>query len=276
MPESYTDVLTAAINDIIEHGFDSQDRIAYWQERLRRAAEEGLNSTAQMDRDMRASLGQLYDRLIGRGQVVRYHPGVARFTIDRLAPELRAALNRRILGAADLIKLNRAEAIRKTLQRFSGWATSVPVGGAAEPDRRDIKRVVRKSLAGLPYEERRLATDQGHKLTSSLNAVIAEGGDAIAGVWHSHWRQSGYQFRPDHKERDEQVYLIRGNWAQSEGLVKPGSAGYTNQITQPGEEVFCRCFYAYVYHLRQLPDDMLTEKGRQALAEAKAKAMAMA
>lgn len=276
MPESYTEVLTAAINDIIEHGFDSQDRIAYWQERLRRAAEEGLNSTAQMDRDMRASLGQLYDRLIGRGQVVRYHPGVARFTIDRLAPELRAALNRRILAAADLIKLNREEAIRKTLQRFSGWATSVPLGGAAESDRRDIKRVVRKSLAGLPYEERRLATDQGHKLTSSLNAVIAEGGDAIAGVWHSHWRQSGYQFRPDHKERDEQVYLIRGNWAQSEGLVKPGSAGYTDQITQPGEEVFCRCFYAYVYHLRQLPDDMLTEKGRQALAEAKAKAMAMA
>lgn len=276
MPESYTDVLTAAINDIIEHGFDSQDRIAYWQERLRRAAEEGLNSTAQMDRDMRASLGQLYDRLIGRGQVVRYHPGVARFTIDRLAPELRAALNRRILAAADLIKLNREEAIRKTLQRFAGWATSVPVGGAAEPDRRDIKRVVRKSLAGLPYEERRLATDQGHKLTSSLNAVIAEGGDAIAGVWHSHWRQAGYQFRRDHKERDEQVYLIRGNWAQSEGLVKPGSAGYTDQITQPGEEVFCRCFYAYVYHLRQLPDDMLTEKGRQAFAEAKAKAMAMA
>lgn len=276
MPESYTDVLTAAINDIIEHGFDSQDRIAYWQERLKKAAEEGLASTAQMERDMRASLGQLYERLIGRGQAVKHHPGVARFTIERLAPELRAALNRRILASADLIKLNREEAIGKTLRRFSGWATSVPAGGAAEPDRRDIKRAVRKSLAGLPYEERRLAIDQGHKLTSSLNAVIAEGGDAIAGVWHSHWRQSGYQFRPDHKERDEQVYLIRGNWAQSEGLVKPGSAGYTNQITQPGEEVFCRCFYAYVYHLRQLPDDMLTEKGRQALAEAKAKAMAMA
>lgn len=268
MPESYTEVLTAAINDIIEHGFDSQDRIAYWQERLRRAAEEGLNSTAQMDRDMRASLGQLYDRLIGRGQVVRYHPGVARFTIDRLAPELRAALNRRILAAADLIKLNREEAIRKTLQRFSGWATSVPVGGAAEPDRRDIKRVVRKSLAGLPYEERRLATDQGHKLTSSLNAVIAEGGDAIAGRWR-HVHQRGYDGRPEHIARDGRVFLVRGSWAVEGGFVKAGADGYTDKIDQPAELPYCRCSWMHLYNLRQLPDELLTQHGKEKLVSSR-------
>ena len=61
------------------------------------------------------------------------------------------------------------------------------------------------------------------------------------------------------------MYLIRGSWAQEKGLVKPGPVGYTDQITAPGEEVFCRCSLVYIYSIRALPDDMLTAAGRAAL-----------
>ena len=51
------------------------------------------------------------------------------------------------------------------------------------------------------------------------------------------------------------------------GLMKAGPAGYTDEIDKPGERVFCRCYYQFVYMLASLPDDMLTEKGREYLAQ---------
>ena len=45
---SYYEVLTAAIADLTRHGFDSAERLAYWQARLREAAEKSLGSAARM------------------------------------------------------------------------------------------------------------------------------------------------------------------------------------------------------------------------------------
>jgi hypothetical protein len=51
------------------------------------------------------------------------------------------------------------------------------------------------------------------------------------------------------------------------GLMNKG-AGYTDEMTKPGEEVFCRCAMQFVYALRDLPPEMLTHKGETALATA--------
>jgi hypothetical protein len=134
---------------------------------------------------------------------------------------------------------------------------------------------VRKSLAQLPFEQRRVLIDQGHKLTSSINDVVARDGGAIAAIWHSHWRQQNYNYRPDHRDRDLRTYLVRGSWAQKGGLVVPGDPGYTDDITQPAEEPFCRCYWQYLYSLRQLPIEMLTKKGQLELQRAKAIVAAM-
>jgi hypothetical protein len=37
--------------------------------------------------------------------------------------------------------------------------------------------------------------------------------------------------------------------------------GYTDEIEQPGEFVYCRCYYQWIYALRDLPRDMLTQRG---------------
>ncbi len=108
--------------------------------------------------------------------------------------------------------------------------------------------------------------DQGHKFVSALNDIVAVEGGAIAGKWRSHWKQAGYDYRPDHKERDEKYYAIRGNWALEKGLMNKGE-GYTDDITQPGQEIFCRCAYVYIYSLQKLPEDMLTKKGKELLAK---------
>ena len=134
-------------------------------------------------------------------------------------------------------------------------------------DKNDTKTGIRKSLAQLPFEERRVLIDQGHKLSASLSEILALEGGAIAGEWHSQWRRAGYNYREDHKERDMQVYTIRNNWAMQKGLMKAGPCGYTDDITAAGEEVFCRCSIRYLYNIRDLPETMLTAKGAAALKE---------
>ena len=220
------------------------ERIERWTRELRLAAERSLISAASLEQQLRDGLAAIYRKMVDRGGVIRYVPGVERFTLDKIKPQLRNELDRRILASANLIKLNRAQAIDKTLQRFQGWSTSIPKGGVSEESKREVKANVRKSLASLPFEERRLATDQGHKLIAAISDIVAADGGAIAAYWVSHYTQPGYAFRPDHKERDHrqndgQPFLIRDSWAARAGYVKKGKLGYVDEVTQPAQEPFC-------------------------------------
>lgn len=268
MAESYFDVITQAINDIAAHGYDNAERVAYWTERIRRAAESSMLSADKMEEMLRDLLTTMYQKMVDKGEIAKFHAGVSRFTIERLKPHLRAELDRRILASANLIKLNRKQAIDKTLQRFQGWSTSIPSGGSEAINRRETKDDFRKALRNLPFEERRVLIDQGHKLRASLSDILAKDGNAIAMIWRSHWREPGYNYREDHKERDKHVYTIRGNWALENGLMKAGSDGYYDDITAVAEEPFCRCWAVWIYTLRDLPRDMLTKKGAEVLAAA--------
>ena len=268
---SYFEVVTAAVGDMVEHGFDTPERLLYWQRRLREAAEASTASDETVLGWLRAGLGAVYRRYVDRGAISRFHFGLDRFTLERIKPHLRSELDRRILAAADLIRLNKAQRVEETLRRFSGWGTSLPRGGAEDTTKkRKQKAEITKPLRQLPYEHRRVLIDQGHKLVSSVNEVVATDGGAIAAEWHSNWREVGYDYRPDHKRRDGVVYLVRGSWAEKQGFVAKAGHLYTDEVTRPAEEPFCRCRYRYIYNLRHLPKECLTKKGAAALERAQA------
>lgn len=272
---TFFETVTAAIRDFEENGFDSVERLQYWTDQIRRAAIESLTPESVLNEELARALGGIYKRMIDEGQIIKKHAGVPQFTIDRLKPKLRNELDRRMMVSRSLIKLNREAMVEKTTQRFAGWASSIPAGGSRAVETKDVKENIRKALTSLPFEERRCVIDQSAKFVSSLNDIIATDGGAIAARWHSQFRRAGYNFRPDHKERDGRVYAIRGNWAIDKGLMKVGPAGYTDQITQPAEEVYCSCSYGYLYNIRDLPDDMITQKGKDELAAVRAKIAAM-
>ena len=266
----FNDVVSDAIADILEYGFDSMERVERWQERLKRAAQATLLPEHDLNDMLNEGLSQIYEKLVDSGQLVRRNEGVSLFTIDKVKPELRKLLDSRIMASADLIKRNRQQSIDKTLARFSGWATSIPPGGTAQAKKKDVKENIGKALRSLPFEERRVLIDQGHKLTASINEVVAIGGNAIAARWRSNWKQPGYDYRDDHKERDGHVYLLRDTWASKAGLVKAGNNGYYDKITKAGEEPFCRCYIVWIFSLRDLPPDMLTAKGKSELDRVRA------
>lgn len=269
--KSFYETLTEAVADFTTHGFDSQERLEFWLRQIRLSAEQSFRPFSFMQNRMRAAFQAIFTKMVEKRGILKYHQGVSLFTLERVAPRMRAELDRRILASANLIKLNRQAAIEKTLQRFSGWSTSIPSGGSKVTDKGETKVEIRKALRQLPFEERRVAIDQGHKFVSELNDILANDGGAIAAEWHSNWRQFGYKYRKDHKERDQRIYMIRNNWAQQKGFVKPGSVGYVDEITKPGEEVFCRCSYRYIYNLRDLPPEMLTAKGAEQLKQVRIK-----
>jgi hypothetical protein len=265
---TFSETVNEAIREFSEKGFQSEIDLQEWMQKLRQAAEADMTPRWRMEEMLAQAMRAIYDRLVERAGMLTSHPGASRFTLSQVKPKLRDDLNRRILASAQLIRLNRNEVIEKTLRRFAGWATSIPKGGSSE-GRREPVEDIKKALRGLPFVERRVLVDQGAKLNSSISATLAMDGGAIAAKWHSHWRQANYDYREDHKERDGKVYLVRGSWAHKAGLVKRGDVGYSDEVTQPAEEVYCRCRWIYLYHLRQLPDSMITDRGRVALRAAK-------
>jgi len=262
---TFFEVLTEAINDIMEFGFDSKARIEKWVERIRIAANKDLLSEPQMQQAMEKALKQAFSRMVIKGGLINKY--VSKYDVERLKPQLRSELDRRIMASANLIKFNREKNINEVLQRFEGWATSIPKGGSTAVDKVKEKQNIKKSLGKMPFEQRRVVIDQTHKLVSNINDIVAVDNGAIAARWHSHWRQANYNYRKDHKERDDKIYVIRGNWASNKGYIKAIN-GYTDDITSPGEEVYCRCNYVYLYNLRQV-QDLLTKKGEVALQSSK-------
>lgn len=266
---TFYEVITAAVNDLIQNGFDSLDRVEFWITRIRSAASRGMVAPAILERHLNETMRSIYRAKIERGGILKQHPGVSRFTLDKVAPRLRSELDRRIMASASLIKLNREKAVSDTIQRFQGWATSIPAGGSDAVDRGETKTEIRKALASLPYRERLVANDQGHKFVANLNNILATDAGALAARWHSHAGEAGYNARPSHAARADRVYLIRDCWAQERGFVKAGPAGYYDEVTAAGEEVNCRCWITYLYALRRLPADMLTARGAEELDRVK-------
>lgn len=260
-------ILTEAVNDIIENGYDSEERIRMWMERIYKAAIDELIPESQIQQELEKSLKSAFYRLVTKGGLIKGN--ISKFDVDKLRPKLQAELNRRIVTSANLIKLNREESINVILRRFEGWATSIPAGGSKVVDRVEQKNNIRKSLGKMNFERRRVIIDQTHKLISNINDIVAVNNGAIAGKWHSHWKQLNYNYRKDHKERDEKIYVIRGSWADQQGFLSHPD-GYTDEITQPGEEVYCRCNYVYLYNLKQCKN-ILTKKGEMALQSIKIK-----
>lgn len=272
--QSFYSVVSEAIRHFEQNGFTSAEDLAMWTERIRKAAIDSLTPESVLNEELQRSLGGIYKRLIDDGQILKTHQGVGKFTIERLKPKLRVELDRRLAVSRSLIKLNREQAVEKAIQRMTGWASSIPAGGSRAVDVKDTKDHIRKALTSLPFEERRCVIDQSAKFVASLNEIVAVDGGAIAMRWHIR-RSPGYHNRPDHKERDGKIYLLRSSWAKEKGLVKPGPDGYYDDITKVGEEVFCSCFATWIYNVRDLPEDMLTAAGKKSLEEARAKIAAM-
>ena len=254
-------VLTAALNDLQTHGYDSPERVEKWVRELSIAIERtGINNDEDLKQSVRAALTP---KLTKASERAMRSMKISRFTKANLSPRLYNELDRRILASAALIKLNRTAAINDTLQRFIGWSTSIPAGGAKIADKTDVKNDIKKSLSQLSFIERRVTIDQSSKLIANINNIVATDGGAIAVEWNSNWKQRNYNYRDTHKALDKKVFIIKDGWADKEKLVKGDY--YEDLPDQFGQAIFCQCYGTYIFELSDIPEKMLTKKGQEYL-----------
>ena len=108
-------ILLEALNHFAEHGYTSELDLHEWLLRLHAALERELPTDTQTRKELSAALDAVFKRDVVRGGVQKRVPGVSRYTLDRIAPSLRAELDRRIFAGVELIKLNKKAATEKTL-----------------------------------------------------------------------------------------------------------------------------------------------------------------
>lgn len=263
---AFKKLLMEAVREFSERGYRSEAELHEWVVRLHAALDAEMPNDDDTKRQLWNAFEAIYNREVVRGGVRKFVPGVSEYTIERVAPQLRAELDRRIFAGVDLIKLNKAAAVEKTLQRFAGWVSSVPALGSAEKNARGIVEDISKPVAQVRYEERRVAIDQGHKLIAAVAHVVAMGHGAIAAIWNDRGEHDhSYDARPEHLKRSGQLFLVRNSWAMEDGLIKKAGHQYTDEIEQPAELPYCSCYYTYITSLRNLPDAVLTKKGRASL-----------
>ncbi len=256
-------VLSAALKDMADHGYDSPARVRLWLGKLRTALVNAGVSEAVAQRRFRAAMGKIYDK--ARKPTPSRHVGLEPRSVGNIEYHLRPVFEARVSAGLNLIKLKRTDAIDATVKRFEGWATSLPVIPNYHNDLAKARKSISKPFRQMSYEDRRLTIDQSHKLLSAISQTIADQNGAVAGKWR-HVHETAYDARPAHEARDGKVYLVRGSWAAERGLVKRRGVDFTDEITQPAEEPFCRCWWVWIYNLDDLPPELLTAKGRKANA----------
>lgn len=247
------ELITQALDDMRDR-YDVA-RLAYWMGKIGEAAKNRL----EKDR------GEFRLETALRKQMAKHIGKIERVTLDSVMPQLHEELSYRMAVSRDLIVLNREKAMLDMQQRFAGWDITQKSGGKI--DLKTAKANIVKPLSQYTYEENRLVNDQGHKFLNSLNTITSIGGGAIIGTWRSRWRAVNYDYRDAHKALDGRVFVARNSWALEQGLIKKtGKYQYIDEVEQPSVPVNCRCSWEFSSSLRDVPRDMLTEKGMALLS----------
>jgi len=146
------------------------------------------------------------------------------------------------------------------LQQF---LEQVPIGGTKDKAIKSRIAEIKKGLRSLTEWDRFFYVHKARSFPAEVDCLFALEGNPIAAIWdYSPTDEQGdYPKIYDHKQRHDLVYVVRGNWAITKGLMNEGANGYLDEITRPSQEVGCMCHLRWLYSIRDLPKNMVTEKG---------------
>jgi hypothetical protein len=191
---------------------------------------------------------------------------------DILLPKIMERFNWCIENYKWQSKLYLDEQLSEFNDLLWNFLKQVPIGGTKNKSTRSKIAELKKVFRHLTKWTQLFYTYKAMSLPAEIEYIfILEGGPLVA-FWHYSQldEQGEYKKSYNHKERDGRVYAVRGNWAIDKGLMKAEPYGYIDEISRPNQEIGCMCHLQWVYGIRSLPDDMVTEKGRSGLEHARA------
>jgi hypothetical protein len=127
---------------------------------------------------------------------------------------------------------------------------------------------IKKEIGYLGKWNQLFYTHKAMNFPSEVEYIFVMSDKPLAAVWKYSSLDEQCEYPPavDHKPRDGRVYAVRGNWAEKEGLMKVGPDGYIDDIDRPHQEPGCMCRLQWIFAIRRLPEEMLTDQGRAQIA----------
>jgi len=164
------------------------------------------------------------------------------------------------------------EQLRQSDVMVQQFLELVPVGGTKDKNIKSHIAEIKKELRSLAKWDRLFYVHRAMRFPAEVEFLLSLEGNPIAAIWHYNPidEQTDYPKTYDHRQRDDLVYAVRGNWAIAKGLMNAGPSGYLDEISRPGQEIGCLCYLQWVYSIGGLPANMITEKGNFELKRVRA------
>jgi hypothetical protein len=182
---------------------------------------------------------------------------------DALLPSIRERFEWCIGNYNSQAKLYLDEQLSQLQALLKQFLEQVPIGGTKGKATKSRISEIKKELRQLAKWDQLFYVYKARSFSAEIEYLFALEGNPIAAIWHYNQmdEQGEYRKTYSHKERDGHVYSVRGNWAIGKGLMMAEPYGYIDEVSRPSQEIGCMCHLQLVYGIRDLPNEMVTEKG---------------
>lgn len=201
--------------------------------------------------------------------------GLKGWRLHRLRDKLRKALRERITTSLLLIKTQNESQMKKLSSRFLGWLTTPKENRKSARETMQASKLVKKN----DKHFRMILGDQTRKLLNNFDNIVAEEYKALGFFWKTRrddrvvGKPGGKNPKPselhgDHYSRQDKFYFFHKNWAIEKGLINTKHKDFAwadFDDGMPGQPINCRCYAYNIYELEDVPESLLTEKGKKYL-----------
>jgi hypothetical protein len=184
---------------------------------------------------------------------------------DKLEPSIRLIYKRLIEDVKEDAIVERSNEINSRIEEFIAWTQ------LDEGTRKECLSDIRSTLKSINKWDKGFYVDRALDLIDEVEVMAKIENGAIA----ARWSYSPYPGECGHEALNNKHFLIRDSWAINQGLIHPSNEKYFDEAPRQKEQWGCRCRFTFEFHIRQLPESMLTKKGKDSLFEGKQKVEAV-
>lgn len=193
------------------------------------------------------------------------------FNINDINANVRKLLEKRIITSLNNIKIKDKKLLLEIQNRFINFLVNNDNKNKTLKDLKDNLRV-NECLTQSKNYTKNILRDQMHRFNDSIDYTMGTLNGAVGLVWHTQQDKrvvgdptglypKGNTLHNNHFKRDGVFFSLKDSIATKNKLVNAEIFETLTDIKECGRPINCRCYYEYIYDLRDVPTQYLTKKG---------------
>lgn len=205
--------------------------------------------------------------------VYKNHEGLAAYKIKDVQEPFRRALEKRILNSLNLIKFKDEALLAAVEARFINFAIDDSIKDKTLKNLENNLKINEAKKTQRNYVKN-ILTDQTNRLNSDIDNIVATSNDAIGLIWNTREDNrvvgnptglypKGNDMHNNHFERNKKFFILSSGWAHKKKLLSGEIYEQLEDVKTIGRAINCRCYMYYIYDLRDVPKENLSENGKR-------------